>query len=71
MSVSLLEVIEAGGYDLTTIEDARWLVSKASEFDDLVMDAEELIEEEEQRESDEAEAEYLKIFPKEEDNDVL
>lgn len=48
MSVSLLEVIEAGGYDLNTIEDARWLLSKQSEFEGLVEQAEELIEKEEE-----------------------
>lgn len=36
MSVSLLEVIEAGGYDLTTVEDANWLLSKQSEFEELI-----------------------------------
>lgn len=46
MSVSLLEVIEAGGYDLTTKEDANWLLSKQSEFEALVEQAEEIIEEE-------------------------
>jgi len=44
MSVSLREVIEAGGYDLTTIDDARWLVGKQSEFEELVEEAEETIE---------------------------
>lgn len=44
MSVSLLEVIEAGGYDLTTKEDALWLLSKRAEFEELVEQAEELIE---------------------------
>lgn len=44
MSVSLREVIEAGGYDLTTLEDAQWLVSKQSEFDELVEEAELTIE---------------------------
>lgn len=44
MSVSLREVIEAGGYDLTTLDDARWLVGKQSEFNDLVEEAEETIE---------------------------
>ena len=43
MSVSLREVIEAGGYDLTTIEDARWLLSKRSEWDDLIDEAENLV----------------------------
>ena len=46
MSVSLLDVIEAGGYDLTTKEDAIWLLSKQSEFEALVEQAEEVIEEE-------------------------
>lgn len=46
MSVSLLDVIEAGGYDLTTKEDANWLLSKQSEFEALVEQAEEVIEEE-------------------------
>ena len=44
MSVSLLEVIEAGGYDLSTKEDAIWLLSKQTEFEELVEQAEELIE---------------------------
>lgn len=45
MSVSLLEVIEAGGYDLTTKEDALWLLSKVSEFETLITEAEDLTEE--------------------------
>lgn len=44
MSVSLGEVIESGGYDLTTIDDARWLLGKQSEFSDLIEAAEETIE---------------------------
>ena len=48
MSVSLLEVIEAGGYDLTTLEDATWLLSKRNEFDELVEQAEKLIDESEE-----------------------
>lgn len=44
MSVSLLEVIEAGGYDLTTYDDAIWLLSKRNEFDELIEKAEELVE---------------------------
>lgn len=47
MSVSLLEVIEAGGYDLSTPEDANWLLSKQSEFEELVEQAEAVIEAEE------------------------
>lgn len=46
MGVSIREVIEAGGYDLRTAEDATWLLSKRNEFDELIEQAEELIEEE-------------------------
>ena len=46
MSVSLLEVIEAGGYDLSTTEDAQWLLSTQSEYEELIEQAEELLEEE-------------------------
>lgn len=44
MSVSLQEVIEAAGYDLSTEEDAIWLLSKQNEFNELVEQAEELVE---------------------------
>ncbi len=47
MSVSLLEVIESGGYDITTAEDANWLISKQTEFDRLIREAEAVIEERE------------------------
>jgi hypothetical protein len=47
MSVSLLGVIEAGGYNLSTIEDANWLLSKQSEFEELVEQANNLIDESE------------------------
>lgn len=43
MSVSLQEVIEAAGYDLTTLEDSYWLLSKQKEFEYLVEDAERLV----------------------------
>lgn len=52
MSVSIREVIEAGGYDLTTLEDARWLVSQETSFDELIEQAEELIEEAENAEAE-------------------
>lgn len=43
MSVSLLEVIEAGGYDIfDSKDDALWLLSKQSEFDELIEQAEEV-----------------------------
>lgn len=48
MSVSLLEVIEAGGYNLSTVEDANWLLSKQNEFEELIEQAENLIEESEE-----------------------
>lgn len=44
MSVSILEVIEAGGYDLDTVEDAKWLLSQQSGFEELVEKAEELVD---------------------------
>jgi len=44
MSVSLLELIEAGGYNLALPEDANWLLSKLQEFDELVEQAEELVD---------------------------
>lgn len=50
MSVSLREVLEDDGYDLTTVEDANWLLSVQSEFEKLIEEAEELIEEAEEAE---------------------
>ena len=44
MSVSLLEVIEAGGYDLSTVEDANWLLAVKEEFEELAEKAEATIE---------------------------
>jgi len=44
MSISLREVIESGGYDLTTLEDARWVVAQQSNFTEIVGEAEETIE---------------------------
>lgn len=44
MSVSLLEVIEAGGYDLNTVKDANWLLSVKEEFEELAEKAEATIE---------------------------
>lgn len=48
MSVSLQEVIEAAGYDLNTVEDASWFLSKVSEFEELVTAAEDLVEAEDE-----------------------
>lgn len=47
MSVTIREVIESGGYDLTTLEDARWLLAQQSTFTELVEEAELLVEERE------------------------
>lgn len=44
MSVSLLECIEASGFDLNEESDARWFVSKLDEFEELMIKAEDLIE---------------------------
>ena len=62
MSVSLLEVIEHGGYDLSTLEDSRWLKSKSSEWDELLEKAEAMIEAHEDEENRKAEAEYQSKF---------
>ena len=45
MSVSLLEVLEHGGYDiLNNLEDSKWFLSKQSEFSDLVEQVETYVE---------------------------
>ena len=48
MSVSLLEVIEHSGYDLKTVEDSKWLLSKQKEFEQLIEEAENIIEKDEE-----------------------
>lgn len=45
MSVSIREVIESAGYDLNTEEDAKWLLAHVTEFESLIDEAEDLIEE--------------------------
>lgn len=67
MSTSILEVIEAGGYDLSKVEDARWLKLQQKQFDELIEKAEELIEAEEDKENEESERQYRERFPEEED----
>lgn len=44
MSVSLLEVIEAAGYNLENREDCIWLLSKQSEFEELIETVNERLE---------------------------
>lgn len=43
MSISLREVFENAGFDITkNIEDVRWLLSKKNEFEELIEEAEDL-----------------------------
>jgi len=65
MSVSLLEVIETAGYDLSTLEDNEWLVSKRREFEELLDKADFMIDQEVEKELVASEVEYEKHFPKE------
>lgn len=44
MSLSLREVIEEAGYDLTTKEDCEWLISRQNEFEELIELAEKGVE---------------------------
>lgn len=44
MSVSLREVLEAAEYDIETYQDALWLLSKQSEFEELIEEAQEVVE---------------------------
>ena len=44
MSVSLLEALEGSGYNFYLREDCEWLVSKQSEFEELIEKAQETIE---------------------------
>lgn len=47
MSVSILEVIEFGGYNLELREDAEWLILQKNQFEELVEKAEQLLQEQE------------------------
>ena len=59
MSVSILEALEHGGWDVqNNVEDARWLVSQVNQFEDLVTKAEDLIEKTEEEENERLEKEY-------------
>ena len=58
MSVSILEVIEAGGYDLNTPEGAQWLISQVNQFEELVEEAEDMLEAVEEAETERLEQEY-------------
>lgn len=45
--IGLLEVIESGGFDLSLYEDAKWLLRQVEQFEELVAQAEDLVEKEE------------------------
>ena len=45
--VSLTEVIQAGGFDLSLYEAAKWLLRQVDQFEELVAQAEDLVEKEE------------------------
>lgn len=62
MSVSLIEVIEAGGYNLKTEEDARWLLATQSEYERLIEEAYDLVNEIEEAETAAAELAYERRF---------
>ncbi len=66
MSVSILEVIEAGGYDLNTVEDANWLLAQQNQFEELVESAQAIVDKAEELEMEESEKEYKESFPDEE-----
>ena len=46
MSVTLNEVLESAGYEVnTTYDDANWLLSKRNEFEQLIEEAERVVDE--------------------------
>ena len=69
MSVSLLEVLNSAGYDFTKLEDAQWLSAQEAQWDELLEQAEELIDEAEYQANEEAEREYREKFPLEGDEE--
>jgi len=60
MSATLRTVIESGGFDLNTLEDAYWLVSKQKEFEELIDTAQEMIDEADEVQNQIYEADYQK-----------
>lgn len=55
MSTSLSQVIESGGFDLSTREDAEWLLATQAEYAELIEEAEALIEKLDEEEQEEVE----------------
>jgi hypothetical protein len=62
MSVSIQEVIEAGGYDLNTYEDAQWLLSNNIEWEQLIDNAQALVDAKDDEEYQKPEQEYQERF---------
>ena len=60
--ISILEVIEAGGYNLSTEEDAIWLLSVETQFAELLEKAHELVDSLQEARDKIAEEDYLKVF---------
>lgn len=58
MSTTLLEVINAGGFDPQKEEDARWLLSQVSQFEQLITECEDMIEKIEDEENKRLDQEY-------------
>ncbi len=66
MSVSIDEVISAGGYDLSTLEDSQWLLLQQKQFEELVEKAQAIVDKAEELEMEKAEQEYKDRFGDEE-----
>ena len=62
MSATILKVIEAGGFDLSTEEDAIWLLSVETQFAELIEKAHELVDSLQEARDKIAEEDYLKVF---------
>ena len=62
MSVSISEVIGAAGYNINTEEDARWLLAQVNQFEELITQAEDLIEAIEDAETERIEKNYREKF---------
>ena len=62
VSSTILDAISAGGWDLTEPEDARWLLSQDAEWSDLIDKAQDLIDEEQDKQDAIDEAIYQEQF---------
>lgn len=62
---TLQELLNGQGYDLKTRTDAEWLVGRRNEIDELLEQAEYMIEKLDDEEDRLAEIEYKKRFPDE------